>query len=240
MKDRLLNIYETLYQAFGPQGWWPGESPFEVAVGAILTQNTAWQNVERAIQSLKETGRFSPQGLLSLSREELAQRIRSSGYFRLKADRLRAFLTFLVDRYGGSLEKLFQEDPVALRETLLRIRGIGPETADSILLYAGGIPIFVVDAYTRRVFSRHGLIPETASYEEIQTLCMTHLPRDPDLYNEFHALIVRVGKACCKPMPRCDGCPLAPFLPPKSPLRDDSKAARLRSRWKDVIRKQDP
>ncbi|MFQ5882489.1 MAG: endonuclease III domain-containing protein [Candidatus Methylomirabilales bacterium] len=208
MRRRLMRIYHRLYRRLGPQGWWPGRSRFEVIVGAILTQNTNWGNVEKAIRRLRRARVLTPPGMSALSHRRLTELIRPAGYFAVKAQRLQNFLTFLRKGYGGSLNRMFREEPARLREALLRVSGIGPETADSILLYAGGMPVFVVDAYTKRIFSRHRLIPNQSSYHEVQTLLMNHLPRDVKLYNEYHALLVSVGKAYCRSTPRCDSCPL--------------------------------
>jgi len=208
MKKILMKIYRKLYQAYGPRHWWPGETSFEVMVGAILTQNTSWRNVEKAIQRLKGKAVLNPEGVHRLRKSELARLIRSSGYYRVKADRLKSFIDFLFGQYGGDLKRMKKERLEDLREELLRVKGIGPETADSILLYGLKKPIFVVDAYTRRVFSRHGVVSEKASYEEIQKLFMDHLALDEALFNEYHALIVHIGKTLCKRIPRCDICPL--------------------------------
>jgi len=208
MKHLLMEIYCRLYKAYGPRHWWPGETSFEVMVGAILTQNTSWRNVERAIQKLKGKGVLSPEGLHHLKKSELARLIRSSGYYRIKADRLRSFIDFLFGQYDGDLKRMKKEKLEELRKKLLRVKGVGPETADSILLYGLKKPSFVVDAYTKRVLSRHEIISEKASYEEIQKLLMDHLPLDEELFNEYHALIVQVGKMVCKKSPRCDICPL--------------------------------
>jgi endonuclease-3 related protein len=169
--------------------------------------------VEKAIARLKAAGVFSPEAMERLTAQELAPLLRSSGYFNVKAARLKGFIHFLVQDYDGSLDRMFEEDLKTLRGKLLEVKGIGPETADSILLYAGGYPTFVVDAYTHRVFSRHGLFPEEARYDELQQVFMDNLPGDVRLFNEYHALIVRVGKEFCRPRPRCPGCPLEPFLP---------------------------
>lgn len=211
MKKILMKIYRKLYQAYGPRHWWPGETSFEVMVGAILTQNTSWRNVEKAIQRLKGKAVLNPEGVHRLRKSELARLIRSSGYYRVKADRLKSFIDFLFGQYGGDLKRMEKERLEELREELLRVKGIGPETADSILLYGLKKPIFVVDAYTRRVFSRHGVVSEKASYEEIQKLFMDHLALDEALFNEYHALIVHIGKTLCKRIPRCDICPLEGF-----------------------------
>lgn len=208
----LRRCYQALLEAYGPQGWWPGEGPFEVMVGAVLTQNTAWGNVERALGNLKAAGVFSPAGLYNLPQEELERLLRPAGTYRVKAARLRALLEYLFRRHGGDPAALSRGDWKALREELLAVPGIGRETADSILLYAAGRPTFVVDAYTRRLLDRLGLLPDTPSYENIRALFMAHLPPDPDLYGEYHALIVRHGKERCrKGRPRCPGCPLASF-----------------------------
>ena len=208
MKILLLNIYRELYKAYGPRYWWPGETPFEIMVGAILTQNTSWKNVEKAIQSLKVRNVLTVRGIHRLKRGELASLIRSSGYFRIKADRLKAFVNFLSENYNGKLERMMKEEVEVLRQKLLDVKGIGPETADSILLYGLKKRIFVVDAYTKRILSRHGIVSEKASYDEVQKLFMDHLPHDERLFNEYHALLVHLGKTLCKKIPRCDRCPL--------------------------------
>ena len=208
MKNLLIAIYNKLYGAYGPRNWWPGETDFEVMVVAILTQNTSWKNVEKAIQKLKEKRALSPEGIRRLEKSQLASLIRSSGYYRIKADRLKCFVDFLFEEYGGNLRRMQRGKLEELREKLLGVMGIGPETADSILLYGLRKPIFVVDAYTKRILSRHGLISEKASYEEIQKLFMDYLPSDEKLFNEYHALFVHLGKTLCKKMPRCNLCPL--------------------------------
>ena len=210
----ILGLYQAFSGSLGPSRWWPGETPFEVAVGAILTQNTNWGNVERAIANLKDAGGLSVSGLRALSPERLEDLIRPAGYFRIKAARLRNFLAFLDERGVADLEELADADLDSLREGLLSVRGIGPETADCILLYALGKPIFVVDAYTVRMFGRHGLIPEVTDYAEVQDIAQTALPREAQDYNEFHALIVRAGKQWCrKSRPDCAGCPARTLLP---------------------------
>ncbi len=207
---RHLNaIYENLFSAYGPQAWWPAKSRFEVIVGAILTQNTNWKNVERAITNLRKAGLLQYNKLRKVPTRKLAELIQPSGYFNIKAERLESFCRFLQKEYQGSLNKLFREPTEVLREKLLSVKGIGPETADSILLYAAQRPVFVVDAYTRRVLSRHGLCRETSSYEEIQSLFMENLDGDVQMFNEYHALFVQVGKLHCTPKPRCTECPLA-------------------------------
>lgn len=215
---RLTEIYDRLYRAYGPQKWWPGETPFEVLVGAVLVQNTAWKNVERAIANLREQGLMTPNKLYALPPDELADLIRSAGYFRLKAQRLRNLLTLIVEKYDGSLEALFDQDVESLRRELLTVKGVGPETADSIVLYAAGLPSFVVDTYTHRVLARHGWIEPEADYHQIKEHFESQLPVDVPLYNEFHALLVRVGHHHCRKTPTCEGCPLAELLPAGGPL----------------------
>jgi len=201
-------IYGKLYKHFGPQEWWPAETPFEVIVGAILTQNTSWSNVEKAIANLKKNRLLTPGALKAIPVSRLAKLIRSSGYYNQKARKLKNFTRFLFQGYGGSLDKMFQDDRLILRGKLLEVNGIGFETADSILLYAANMPMFVVDAYTRRILSRHGLIRPDASYSQIQDYFMDNLKNDAGLFNEFHALIVRLGKEICKTAPECGVCPL--------------------------------
>jgi endonuclease-3 related protein len=208
MKVLLMKIYRTLYQTYGSRHWWPGDTSFEVMVGAILTQNTSWRNVEKAIQKLKRKGVLNPRGMHRLKKSQLAPLIKSSGYYRIKTDRLKFFIDFFFEEYDGNVKKMGRERLGVLREKLLGVKGIGPETADSILLYGLRKPIFVVDAYTKRFLSRHGLISEKASYEEVQKLFMDHLPMDEKLFNEYHALLVHLGKTVCKKIPRCDACPL--------------------------------
>jgi len=203
-----------MLDALGPSHWWPAATPFEVAVGAVLTQNTNWGNVERAIANLKAGGGFEARALAALPDEVLAERIRPAGYFRLKARRLKNLLTMLVRECDGDITGLAGQDMETIRGKLLAVSGVGPETADSILLYALGYPSFVVDAYTARICQRHGLTPEDAGYEELRTFFMDGLPDDVSLYNEFHALLVRVGNAWCRPrVPQCRECPLERFLP---------------------------
>lgn len=193
---------------YGPQYWWPGETPFEVMVGAILTQNTNWKNVEKAIGHLKRANVLSLEGMLHLSDAELAKLIKPAGYYNIKTQRLKAYLRFLQRRFHGSISKMQEEGTERLREQLLSVKGIGKETADSILLYALGHPIFVIDAYTYRVFTRHYLIEEEGSYEDLQELAMANLENNVEQFNEYHALLVRVGKDFCGPKPKCEHCPL--------------------------------
>ena len=200
--------------AFGPQHWWPGDSPFEIMVGAVLVQNTAWRNVERAIANLREAGLMHPIALYELPPAELAELIRPAGYYQVKAKRLRNLLQFVIEKYNGSLDAMFRTSLPTLREQLLAIHGIGPETADAILLYAGGLPTFVVDTYAHRILARHGWIGYDATYDEIKDYFESEMPLAPALYNEYHALLVRVGKDYCKrAAPKCETCPLADLLP---------------------------
>ena len=209
LKKRLEETYQKLYKHFGPQRWWPGDTPFEVIVGAILTQNTNWQNVAKAIDNLKRAKVLNPRKLHSLSLNKLAQLIRPSGYFNIKAKRLKSFLDFFFQKYNGSLKKMFKRNLDELRREILSVKGIGPETADSILLYAGGFPIFVVDAYTKRIFSRQKILSEKTDYHRVQEIFMRNLENDVKLYNEYHALIVRLGKDICKKnKPKCNICPI--------------------------------
>jgi len=209
VSEALITIYQKLFDHFGPQGWWPGDSPFEVCIGSILTQNTNWTNVEKAMENLKESGLVSPLAIHETSIESLAEAIRPAGYYNIKAGRLKNFVNFLMEQYHGDLELMFASGLERLRSELLGIKGIGPETADSILLYAGNLPSFVVDAYTLRALSRHDIIYEDSGYEEVRELFMENLPPDPDLFNEFHALWVALGKTYCKKSnPSCSSCPL--------------------------------
>ena len=203
----LLTIYQTLLNHYGPQHWWPADSPFEVIVGAYLTQNTNWNNVEKAIVNLKQERALSYQAILTLTNQELEQLIRPAGFFRQKAERLKFFSQHLEQTYQGNLSKLCNQDTTSLRSELLSLKGIGPETADSILLYAGNHLSFVVDAYTRRTFSRIGILTGTESYEQIRSTFMTALPADKQLYNEYHALIVNHCKSHCTKSPKCLDCP---------------------------------
>jgi endonuclease-3 related protein len=215
----LLRYYEAMAGALGPMHWWPAQTPFEVIVGAILTQSTAWGNVERAVANLRAAGLLTPTAILRVRTARLATLVRPSGYFRQKAKKLKAFVRFLQEGYGGSLKRMFLTPTSELREKLLSVHGIGPETADSILLYAGNHPVFVVDAYTHRIFGRHGITDGKADYERVRALVETSIPQRPELFNELHALIVNTGKNWCrKAAPRCEECPLRPLLPANSPL----------------------
>ncbi|RJX36173.1 MAG: endonuclease III domain-containing protein [Desulfarculus sp.] len=207
--QRLQELYDRLLAAYGPQHWWPGETPLEIMVGAVLTQNTNWGNVVKAINNLKQAGLLSLEALAELPRERLAQLIRPSGYYNLKAGRLANLLAMIKQRYGGDLDYFFSRPLSELRQSLLATKGIGPETADSIALYAAGQPIFVVDAYTFRILGRHGLADEDMGYFELQEVFMDHLPPEAPLFNEFHGLLVQLGKQRCKRSnPLCPGCPL--------------------------------
>ncbi|MBU36199.1 MAG: endonuclease III domain-containing protein [Candidatus Scalindua sp.] len=204
----LTEIYDSLFKSFGKQYWWPGDTGFEVVIGAILTQNTNWTNVEKAIKNLKAAKVFTPKKLYEIETKKLAELIKPSGYFNVKAKRLKHFIEWLFLNYNGSLSKLFKQDFATLRKELLSVNGIGKETADSIILYAAEKPTFVVDAYTRRVLVRHGLITEDYDYEDIKSVFEDNLPGNVPYYNEYHALIVMVGKHYCKPRMQCEECPL--------------------------------
>jgi endonuclease-3 related protein len=213
ISDRLNQIYHLLLEAYGPQNWWPAESTLEVMVGAVLTQNTNWQGVEKALANLKGNDLLTPGKLHSLPTEDLARLIKPAGYFNLKARRLKNLIEFLIEVYSADFDTMGQVETGRLRQELLEVNGVGPETADSILLYALQRPVFVVDTYTYRIMNRHGLIGEDVSYDELQEFFTQHLPLDISLYNQYHALLVRVGKLHCQPKPRCQGCPLEPLLP---------------------------
>ncbi len=207
-KKTLLDLYSRLYHAFGPRHWWPGDSPFEVAVGAILTQNTSWRNVTKAINNLKAARLLSPDALYHLPLQDLAAVIRPAGYYNIKARRLKHFVEFLFLENGGDLDCLLTEALDTLRNKLLSIKGVGPETADSILLYAGNRPTFVVDTYTRRILFRHRLMPQEASYDEVRFFFMDCLEPDVAMFNEYHALLVHLGHTFCwKRDPKCTECP---------------------------------
>ncbi len=214
----LQAVFDRLLGHFGPLHWWPAETPFEVVIGAILTQNTAWTNVEKAIANLRREGTLTPQALLATPREQLEEWIRPAGFFRQKAERLQLFVEYLFAHHDGNLGRLLAAPLPETRRKLLTLKGIGPETADSILLYAGGLPSFVVDAYTRRLFDRLGLLDPTAPYEHIRAFFMERLPADPDLFNEYHALIVEQCKQLCrKRRPLCVNCPLQAICPFENP-----------------------
>jgi len=209
MKHNVLEtIYRRLFRAFGPQNWWPGDSPFEVAVGAILTQNTNWSNVEKAIDNLKQHRMLSAKALHSIRQSDLTALIRQAGYFNIKAKRLKNFVAFTTEQYQGSMKRMAKESLSVIRGKLLSVNGIGPETADSIILYGLEKPVFVIDAYTKRILSRHTILHHDASYETCQKLFHENLRKDVSLFNEYHALMVRLAKDFCRPKPRCSGCPL--------------------------------
>lgn len=210
----LRDYLSALLAHYGPPRWWPADTPFEVMVGAILAQNTAWTNVEKAIRNLKTYSLLDARKIHELDQDTLALAIKPAGTYNLKAARLKGFVAWYLDRFGGDPARMKQVPGAQLREELLGVRGIGPETADAILLYALEIPTFVVDAYTHRVLTRHELALEEATYDDLKEYFERNLPRDPKVYNEFHALIVSVGKEFCRPKARCERCPLKPFLPP--------------------------
>jgi endonuclease-3 related protein len=213
-RSQLLAIYERLHSSLGPSDWWPGETSLEVIVGAILTQNTSWRNVEQALGRLRVEGALSVERLTQMGEEQLAEWIRPAGYYRVKARRLKNFFHFLQEEYHGQIEALAEQPLEEARDQLLNIRGVGPETADSILLYALGKPTFVVDTYTYRILSRHQLVPEESDYEGLRSFFMEALPEEVPLFNEFHALLVRTGKTYCKKKgPLCEGCPLRDLGP---------------------------
>jgi endonuclease-3 related protein len=211
-RDLLIAIFDALFQAFGPQHWWPAETPFEVIVGAILTQNTAWKNVEKAIAAMRDRGLLDLGPLLQVPVTELASLIRTSGYYNQKAQKLKHFCEYLVTNWDGNLHGFLEQDMEDLRNQLLGLRGIGPETADSIVLYAAEKPSFVVDTYTYRIFSHHGWVPEELSYEELRNYFMNSLEPDVGLFKEYHALLVRCGHLYYRRRPWCTGCPLEGVL----------------------------
>lgn len=217
MEESLEGIYNTLYQAMGSQNWWPAENQFETIIGAILTQSVSWSNVEKAILNIKTyninlTGnhRITPMLIKNIDIELLAELIKPSGYYNVKAKKLKDFVEFLDKEYHGDLDSMFIEVLTELRTKLLKVYGIGPETADSILLYAGYYPVFVIDAYTKRIFSRIGLTKYDVDYHDLQKMLMDKIQADVDKYNEYHALLVNLGKNFCKKgNPDCENCPLA-------------------------------
>ena len=223
-RGTLMDFYSAMSERLGPMRWWPAKSPFEVIVGAILTQNTSWTNVERAMENLRKERLLTQGAMGRVPVQRLGTLIRSSGYFRQKAKKLKAFVRFVQNEFGGSLKRMFAVPTLELRDKLLGVHGIGPETADSILLYAGNHPIFVVDAYTRRILTRHDVTEESSAYDEIRGHFEKNLPRDARLYNEYHALIVNTGKNWCRTKnPKCAECPLERFLPSGSPLRAEAR-----------------
>jgi endonuclease-3 related protein len=209
----LREYVDALLAHYGPPKWWPAETPFEVMVGAILTQNTAWKNVEKALRNLKTYDLLDPRKIHELDQDTLALAIKAAGTYNLKAARLKGFVAWYLERFEGDPEKMKRLPPGRLREELLEVKGIGPETADAILLYALEIPSFVVDAYAHRVLTRHELALDEATYDDLKEYFERNLPRDAKVYNDFHALIVSVGKEFCRPKARCEACPLKRFLP---------------------------
>lgn len=208
--ELLHDLYDRLYGHFGARNWWPGDSPFEIMVGAILTQNTNWKNVERAIDNLKTDGLLSLSAMSALSRQELAEYIRPAGYYNIKANRLQNFFRLINDQWDGDLEYFLAQPKELLRKQLLSVKGIGPETADSMILYAAGKAVFVVDAYTHRILTRHEIIDNSFDYHMIQELFLENLEENPTLFNEYHALIVQVAKEFCKKTrPACEQCPVS-------------------------------
>ncbi len=214
MKRRLLSVYRRLYGAHGPQHWWPGDSPFEIMVGAVLTQNTAWSNVERAMANLKQARALTPQAIAAAPHRQLAAWLKPSGYFNIKASRLRAFCEWLLQQ--GGVTTLRRWPTAKLRAALLAVHGIGPETADDILLYAFRRPVFVIDAYTRRILSRLGMIAGDEPYEALREMFESRLGADETLFNEYHALIVAHAKDICRPRPRCGECCLGTLCPSRT------------------------
>jgi endonuclease-3 related protein len=206
--ETLMTIYDLLFTAYGSQNWWPAESQFEMMIGAILTQNTSWKNVEKAIQNLKRRDLLSVEALSDIPVPTLAEHIRPAGYFNIKAKRLKNLIVFIQEEYDGDLNRLFSGDTETIRMELLSVRGIGLETADSMLLYGAGRALFVVDTYTHRILSRHNLVGDEAGYYDLQMLFMDNLPHEVELFKEFHALIVKTGKDYCRKKPLCPDCPL--------------------------------
>ena len=217
--QRLTEMFDLLLTHFGSQDWWPAETELEMMVGAVLTQNTNWKNVEKAIENLKQNNMLTLDCLASLDLSVLARTIRPAGYYNIKAKRLKNLILFIADHYQADLSMFLEEETQTLREGLLSVKGIGPETADSIILYAAQRPLFVIDAYTYRILYRHSMCEEQATYDELQELFMDHLYEDASLFNEFHALIVQTGKNYCRRKPLCNRCPLEKWGP-SSPVRD--------------------
>ncbi|MFO7974527.1 MAG: endonuclease III domain-containing protein [Candidatus Hydrogenedentota bacterium] len=220
LSHALHDIYRLLHEHYGPTDWWPGDTPFEIAVGAVLTQNTSWSNVERAIANLKRAKLLGPRKILACRDGVLEDALQPSGYFRVKTRRVRSFCRYLVSRYRGNMARMAARPLDELRPELLSVDGIGPETADDILLYACEKPVFVVDAYTRRILSRHSLCPPDIAYEALRALFEDHLEADLQLFKEYHGLLVFTGKDFCRRTPKCDQCPLGPLLKPAQPLLD--------------------
>lgn len=218
VRKKLEQVFNLLSAHYGPTHWWPGDTAFEVAVGAVLTQNTAWTNVEKAIANLKAGDLLSARAILECPAQVLEDALRPSGYFRVKAKRLRSFCAYLMERHGGIMKRMARHSLGELRRELLAVNGIGPETADDILLYACGKAVFVVDAYTRRILSRHGIVDSGVTYEDLRRVFEENLSADLHLFKEFHGLIVWTGKDFCRKTPRCEACPLRPLLKAGQPL----------------------
>lgn len=208
MQQRLLNIFDILLKTFGNRHWWPGETPLEIIVGAVLTQNTSWKNVEKAIANLKDAGLMDIDGLYGVPDDVVAENIYSSGYYNLKAKRLKNLINVIHEEYESSIEQLKLNELFVVRKRLLAIKGVGEETADSILLYALEKPVFVIDAYTKRFLANHGLYEGFCTYGEAQEFFTSNLPSDVYLFNEYHALIVALGQNYCFKVPKCEACPL--------------------------------
>lgn len=208
-RRKLQKIYKLLFDFFGPRHWWPGDTPLEIIIGAILTQNTSWGNVEKAIGNLKKHKLLSARKLYCIKTGRLAEIIRPAGFYNLKARRLKNFINFLFSRYQGNLNLMFRRKIGCLRRELLGVNGLGPETVDSILLYAGSKAVFVVDAYTKRILSRHHLMPMDAEYSRVQEYFMKNIPKRVKLFNQYHALFVQLGKDFCRKKPLCRTCPLS-------------------------------
>ena len=203
-----MDMFNLMLDRFGPQNWWPGNGPFEMMAGAILTQNTNWTNVEKALANLNRESLLSVREVHDISAEKLAEYIRPAGYFNIKSKRLKNLVSLLVNDFDSDISRFIIEDIETQRMALLSVKGIGPETADSIILYASKKPVFVIDTYTYRIMSRHNMVDEQVTYDELQDLFMDNLEPDHELFNEFHALIVKIGKEYCKKHPKCDNCPL--------------------------------
>ena len=218
MKRMLRVFYERMAAHYGPTHWWPGDTPFEIAAGAVLTQNTAWTNVEKAILNLKRENLLDARAILECPAERLEAALKPSGYFRVKAKRLRSFCDYVVRRYGGRMARMARRPLERLRPELLEVNGIGPETADDILLYACAKEVFVVDAYTRRIFSRHGIVPPDIGYEDLRAFFERHVSPDLHTYKEYHGLIVWTGKEFCRRKPNCEACPLGATLKKGQPI----------------------
>ena len=233
--ELLPRYYSVLRARFGPQQWWPARTRLEVILGAILTQNTTWHNATLALRNLRKSRLLSWQALRHACLSGLEACVRPSGFYRQKARTIRDFVDWLSREHAGSLDRLFSLSTDELRRRLLDLRGLGPETADAIILYAARRPLFVADAYTRRVLARHGFVSDAADYDQTQEFLHAHLPPDTSLFNEFHALLVAVGKKHCKPQsPRCAGCPLEEFLPQGGAAQRLAQAPAGTCSWQEL------